>query len=439
MKRESGWMRVVSRRMVGIRTSAAVLGIGLALALAACSAGGSGLSQLPLTGLGADTGPSSPPTVTGTGPGGQYAFVYGNQIWIKPNSPSAPKQLTHMVIQAGAYIAWGPLVWSPGGHSIAFVLLQDTSGGHPARSTGPLYVANVDNGSVDVVPGTGSITGHGYAWYGDNALFYADPSGISFVDLSDPSNPRSWTVAAGQDGPSFNGNTATFYAYTDIGFVGQSLLATQLAITNPGAVGQIGQAQLVRFYLNVAPGDYAGGSMNIGRGGLFGYSVNDLGQAYADADGTWHGGSWQIGPNASAVIQQVTGVDPKAGTVSSTICYDNYYGNGCDQQLFQQVSKQPFTSIPQFAFSPDGSAIAMTGVSLAVQRTDGSGFASSTPAASGMPEWSGDGKVIAATQVVPASPDSAGVIHYDTNIVTYPGGGKGSVAIANAQDLSWAP
>ena len=430
--RLAGWWRA------GSRASAAVLGIGLVLALAACSAGAGGLGSLPLSGLGADTGPSAPPTLNGTGPGGQYAFVYGNQIWIKPNNPSAPKQLTHMVIQAGAYIAWGPLVWSPGGHSIAFVLLQDASGGHPARSTGPLYVANVDTGSVDASLGTASITGHGYAWYGDNALFSADPTGISFVDLSDPSDPRSWTVAAGQNGPSFNGNTATFYAYTDIGFAGQSLLATQLAITNPGGVGQIGHAQLVRFTLSVAPGDYAGGSMNIGRGGLFGYGVHDLGQAYADATGTWHGGSWRLGPNSSVVVQQVTGVDPKAGTVSSTICYDSYYGDGCDQQLFQQV-KESLANVPQFAFSPGGNAIAMTGTALAVQRTDGGGFASSAPAASGLPEWSGDGKVIAATQVVSASPDSAGVIHYDTNIVTYPGGGKGSVAIANAQDLSWAP
>lgn len=411
---------------------------GLAPSLAACSASGSGLGQLPLSGLGAAAGPSSPPTVTGSGPGGSYAFVYGNQIWLKDNGSKSPHQLTHLVIQSGAYVAWGPLVWSPDGHSIAFVLLQDPSGGHPARTSGPLYVADAASGAVRITPGTASIQGHSYAWYGINALFYANPSGISFADLSDPSDPRSFSVAPGQDGPSFNGG-ATFYSYTDIAFLGRGLLATQLAVTAPGASGRVGQAQLVRFDMRMGPQDYTGGSMNIGYGGLYGFGVNDLGQAYAGPNGAWQGGSWQVSDDGGLMVQKVTGIDTKAGTVSSTICYNYAVGDDCDQQLFQQVAKQPVATAPQFAFAPGGRVIAMTGSSLAIQQRDGGSFSSNAPATAGLPEWSGDGKTVAATQIVTATPDAGGVIDYQTNIVTFAGGAKGVVAIAGARNLSWAP
>jgi hypothetical protein len=430
-------MRIRGSRGAAGRVAAALLGAGLAVMLAACSgSGGGGLNQI--NGLGADAGPSAPPTLTGTGPGGQYAFVYGNQIWLKANDPSQPHQLTHLVIPNGAYIAWGPLMWSPDGHSIAFAMLEDTSGGHPARSTGPLYLADVASGAVQTVPGTADLAGHGYAWYGPSALFYANPSGVAFDDLTTPADPRVWSVAPGQSGPTNNGGT-TFYSYTDIAFSGQNLLATQLAITSPGAVGQIGQGALVRFFLGVAPGDYAGGNMNIGYNGLYGGTVSDLGQAYAGTDGVWRGGSWQAGPNNDLVVQKVTGIDLKAGTESFAVCYDAYVGNPCDQQLFGQVVAEPLASPPQFVFSPDGGTIAMTGAALATQQRDGGNFASHAPAVAGMPVWSGDGKVIAANQIVSATPDANGVIHLESNIITYTGGGKGVVAIAGAQNLSWRP
>jgi hypothetical protein len=394
-----------------------------------------GGNRIPLSGLGAISSASAgTPTISGGDPGGHYAFVYGNQIWIKLQNDATPRQLTHLALPTGAYLAWGPLVWSPGGGYIAFTLVQDLAGGPTERSTGPLYVANTATGEVLATAGTASVYGHAYAWYGDMALFYANGSGISFYDLSTffgpaPSDdPRPWKFVGVDSGP--DPYSPDYVAYGDLAFSGQRLYVTHFDLTTLGATGQLGQASLWRYYLCTGPSDYGGGALgNCGSG-----SVADLGMAYADTHGDPAAGAWQVASDGSLVFQRVTGVDTKAGTVTAKVCYTY-----CGTLLFQQVAAQPLNAHPQLAFSGDGSLVALSGTVLATQGTDGSGFAKYTPGGwATPPQWSGDGKTVVATQLVSASPDAGGVVHYVTNVLTY-AGGKSAVLIAGARDFSWGP
>jgi hypothetical protein len=426
---------------VGMPIWGCALVVGVALSLAACSASsGLGTNSTLLTGLGAASDSAAgTPTLSGNDPGGQYAFVYGNQVWIKRTGDSAPHQLTHLAFSSGSYFAWGPLAWSPSGSAIAFALVQDVTPGHLERSTGGLYVVNTASGDVQATAGTASIYGHAYAWYGDHALFYANGSGITFYDLSDPSNPRPWRLVWVGDSPDTSAGPAQYFSYGDLAFFGQVLFATRFALTTFGVPGQIGHAQIYRYNIPTAGGDYAGGSLNYNGASLYGYPIADLGIAYADPHGDPTAGAWQIAANGGMVYQQVTRVDTKAGTVAAKVCYDVAAGDGCDRTLFQQAASEPLDAHPQFAFSGDSNAVALTGPSLATQQSDGSGFASENPGGWGTPpQWSRDGKTVIATQLVSAMPDTSGVIHYVTNLVSYVGG-KSSVLIAGAQDFSWGP
>src|SRR5579863_5505270 len=95
-----------SNRIRGMTLSLAMLL--MAGLVAACStSGGSAASQIPLyTGLGSySDSASSTPAVAVTSPAGQFAFVYDNQIWIKPNNTGQPHQLTKIPILANSYVA----------------------------------------------------------------------------------------------------------------------------------------------------------------------------------------------------------------------------------------------------------------------------------------------------------------------------------------------
>jgi hypothetical protein len=414
------------------------------LLLAACSASGGGASsQIPLlTGLGSySDSAASTPVVAVSSPTGQFAFVYDNQIWIKPNNTGQPHQLTKLPIATSAFVAWGPLVWSPDGSHIAFVLLRDPTGGHPARGTGPLYIVDTASGEVLESSGTANLAGHAYAWYGNLALFYAEGSGILFDDLSSLPDLRPWQIVSPQTGPDTSSGTPNSYIYTDIAVFNSSILATQIGVTAPGATGAAGRAHILQFFLNVGPNDYTQGNMNIGPDGNFPYgnSVADLGAAYVDGTGNIRAGSWRLAPNGALVLQRITAVDGKSETGSAQVCYNASLGNYCDQSLFAQQSKFPLNSPPQFAFSPNGNAVAMTGAALAIEQTDGTHLTSNTPGAWQTLAWSLDGKVVVATQLVSATPDSDGVVRYVTNVELYTGNGKGSVLIAGAQGFTWGP
>jgi hypothetical protein len=164
------------------------------LLLAACSAGSGSSSTLTL-GLTGSTASHAgqPPTLAANGPSDAYAFVYDDQIWIHDAGKPDARQLTHLVLSAGAAISWGPLIWSPNGKYIAYALSVSNDPTAAARSTGPIYVASAEDGSVVNTAATGSLYGHTYAWFGDQMLFYTDGGGIKMYDVGD-GDPRVWPV-----------------------------------------------------------------------------------------------------------------------------------------------------------------------------------------------------------------------------------------------------
>ncbi|MGZ3681808.1 MAG: hypothetical protein ACXVDI_24875, partial [Ktedonobacterales bacterium] len=176
----------------GLLLTVPLLTLVIALSLAGCSTSGGGGTNYSL-GLAGSTGdhPSAPPSIPATGPGGTYAFVYDNQIWLRQNGQAQAKQLTHLVLSNGATLFWGPLIWSPGSKYIAFALVENLTPDAPTRTSGPLYYVDAGSGATFLTGGTGSIYGHSYAWWDDNAIFYSSGSGVMLYDLGD-CDPRVW-------------------------------------------------------------------------------------------------------------------------------------------------------------------------------------------------------------------------------------------------------
>lgn len=414
----------------------------LSLTLAACSATDLGGTGVGLSGLGsANLTPAGTPTVQGQDPGGTYAFVYGNQIWLKSGQDKAPHQLTHLPLAAGTTYTWGPIVWAPDGSHLAFALGESESAASPATD-GPLYVADTSNGDVQMTTGTSSVYGHAYAWYGTGALFYANGSGVQYYDFTVPSDPRAFNAVVGSNGPDYSSSGSPHYiTYGDIAFNGQRLYVTRIDVATLGGTGAIGTARVWSYFVPEAPGDYSGGSMGISRYGLSGGSVIDLGKAYADSAGNVVAGSWAIAPDGSSVFDQITSVDTNARTVQSSVCYAASWDlGGCYQSLFKDVSSFPLDARPQLAISSDGQTIAFGGPNVSTEGHDGSGFAKLSPGAIGQPpQWSPDGSALVATQPAPP-PSSSGTSQQpgSPNIVIY-AGGKSSVLVAGGEGLSWAP
>jgi hypothetical protein len=447
------------RRLAGCAATLA-----LVFVLAACSTPGAGSGgadfSLGLAGSTADH-PSQPPQIAATGPGGTYAFVYDNQIWVHTAGQAGAKQLTHVVLSNGANITWGPLVWSPNGNEIAFALVQDLTPSSPSRVSGPILFVNAAGGGScgDGSAGTtcntgatGSAYGHTYAWFTDKTLIYTTGGGIMLYDLGDTQYQRVWQVLTPVT-TLIGGGTTSYYSSGNTGFgdvavtTTGNLYFTQYTLSRLGAVGQIGSASLHEYslqalsdYVDLPPDDglvpyTLANTLPLKR--LQDQGVNvDLGIAYTDAAGNVVTGAWQISPRGGTLaVQHFDGVDTKAGVVTSHFvsCTIDF---SCSPTL-QAAGKQPITAHGAMSVSHDGQRIAYSSDALYVQNVDGGGAAKLAGAGwITAPAWSPDGRAAVVTQLVSASTDAAGVRRNVTNAVTFDG--KASTAlIAGAQDVSW--
>lgn len=446
-----------SGRMQGWRSlklAVPVLVLVIALAVAGCSSSGGGGGSNYSLGLAGSTADhhGQPPTIPAKGPGGTYAFVYDNQIWLRQDGQAQAKQLTHLVLSNGATLLWGPLIWSTSGNYIAFSLVENLTPDAPTRTSGPLYYVDTRPGphfgETSLTGGTGSIYGHSYAWWDDYAIFYSSGSGVMLYDLGD-CDPRVWQAISPfarnpYDGKTnYSGDNVTF---TDIAIIpGNRLFATRITLQSLGSTSQVGSAAIYSYPLPSlsdyekthdpsCSNDYIPGWLNrnfqnahLANGGYVRY---DLGIAYADPAGNIVAGSWQLARSSNNVARQyIDGIDTKSGTVSSRFSVDENSG------VLRGAGKYPITAHPAIAISSNGNHISFAANKLYV---DDKG-AISDAGGSAAPAWGGPGDDVAvATQLVSQSTDVGGVVRSQTNVVAY-SGGTASVLIAGAQDLSWKP
>lgn len=427
------WMRRLPGTLV-------LCGVLLAV-LAGCSltgGSGSGSSSLSL-GLAGSTAdqPATPPALAQGGPGGQYAFVYDDQVWLR--TPAQPlKQLTHLVLSNGANIAWGPLVWSASGKYIAFTLVQSLNPAEPSSSSGPIYIVDTASGSTILSGGTGSIYGHTYAWYGDNMLFFS--SGGS-IDMFGPygcdttCDPRTWTALSPVQAQGSGVYSGQSVAYGDIGITGSTLYFTQVSLTSLGGAGVVGSATVQRIQIGIASDDVLP-SDDATSFPLTGYAsqVADLGQAYAGPQGSVSAGAWDLSGNG-IVVQHIDRVDAKAGQVSSSFCSYDAYGN-CTA-ILRDAGTAPLSATP--GLSVAGGRVAYADGTLYVANTDGSHESKLASAGWTMPPTvSPDGKLAAVTQLVSQSTSASGVVHSDTNVLIFDGS-TSLTFVPGGQDFSWMP
>ncbi len=380
--------------------------------------------------------PSVPPTIAQGGPGGTYAFIYDNQIWLRHDGDSQAKQLTHLELSNGAAISWGPLVWSHTGKYIAFALVEDLNLalGTPPRTSGPIYFVDATSGDVLVSSGTGSIYGHTYTWIGDSMLLYASGSGLMLYTLE---NPRVWTVREIPTGPSGSA-PAEYFFFGDVAAAGGYVYYTRLDVRTPGHSGAVGTASLVQTYLGLsdtsatpANGDLAGRlpltSAN---------SLASLGAVYTDPAGGFVAGAWQLrsaGSYPSFIAQRIDSVDASSGKVTASLCVVQY--SACDAKMLAKAATQAPAVRPQLAVSHSGK-VAYTADGVYIQGADDklgpAGW--TTP-----PTWSPDGQVLAVTELVGQTVDIGGVLRYQTNVVVYRGAQQGTTLIPGGSNLAWAP
>ena len=421
-----------------VKSSGLFLCLVLALGLAACSSSDTSSGNINFSlGLAGSTADhqTQPPTIAANGPQGTYAFVYDDQIWVRQSGQDSAKQLTKLVLSNGSTIRWGPLVWSPGGKYIAFTLVEDLNlvAGAPGRTDGPIYYVSTDPSKpqVFVTPGTGSIYGHSYDWLSDDLLMYSNGSGIQLYTLG-LADPRSWQVRAIPNGPEANGGTNEYFRFGDIRITGGYLYYTLFSIGSPGRVGAIGSADIYRTYLG-STSDYEADVLSFLPLTAKEY-VSPLGAAYADSDGAFVSGAWQI-RNGTLIVQRIQSIDTKGGTVSSELCAENAapFQNGCNKILTGAV-KLPIAIHPQFALGTNGK-IAYSGDNLYIQGQSGQAAPAGwfDPAA-----WSPNG-VVAYTQLVKQENDAGGAIHYTTNIQVQQPGNPASTLIVGGQNLAWKP
>ena len=436
------------------RRAALALGCLLVLGLlAGCSGSGNQLTP-GLAGATQDH-PASPPKIAATGPGGAFAFVYDNQIWLR-DAQGGAKQLTHLVLSNGATLVWGPLVWSSDGKYIAFALVQNLTPSLPTRSTGPLYYVDVSSGNAYTTPGTGSVYGHTYAWFAnDRALIYSSTSDLMLYDVFD-ADPRVWSLRTAV--ANSNGDGATFNSgsnsYGDIALSGDgnTLYYTVLNVTNLGGTGIVGSAEvraISLYQLNSDLSTIDSGDPTLpttiaqhvqqmqGNGSSLGAP---LGSVYSDATGTPTAGAWQLSSDGSYIAaQQIDGVDTGKGIVASHFCRIGVGGSYCNG-LFPNVGKYPLATHAALALSANDH-VAVTTDALYTQGAYG-GNVSKAAAASGWgvaPSWSGDGKHLLATQLDKTTTEASGVTRFVTNIVATDGGNNSLTFISGGLNAAWQP
>lgn len=428
------WMRRWSRALL--------LCGSLLLLLAGCSlssgtgSGGSSLS-LGLAGSTADQ-PSKPPSLAQGGPGGTYAFVYDNQVWLRTPGHDL-KQLTHLVLSNGANIAWGPLVWSPSGKYIAFSLVESLNPDESSSSAGPIYIVDTSSGSTIVSGGTGSIYGHSYVFYGDSMLFYSAGGAIDMFGPygCDACDPRTWTVVSPQQAQGAGAYSGQSIAYGDLAIANTTLFFTQITLTSLGGAGAVGSVAVQQTQIDIASNDTVADDY-VSAFPFSGYSsqVADLGQAYAGPHGSISAGAWDLS-GATLVVQHVDHVDARAGQVTSSFCSYSLGGYGACASLLSDAGKSPLSAKP--GLSVGGGRVAYSNGKLYVANVDGSHEATLDNAGWTMPpSVSSDGKLVAVTQLVSQTTAASGVVHSTTNVLTYDGT-HSLTFVPGGQDFSFQP
>jgi hypothetical protein len=411
------------------------------MALAGCSSGESGSGginfSLGLAGSTADQ-QSQPPTIASGGPNNTYAFVYDNQIWVQTGSGATPKQLTQLVLSNGATLRWGPLTWSPDGKYIAFALVEDLNLDPHATtpSAGPIYYVSADPTAKDygtqyLTPGTGSVYGHTYDWFGSTMLLYSNGSGIQVFTLGS-SDPRAYQVRTIPSAPFSNPSPSDYYMFGDIRFNGNTLYYTRLDIRSPGRTGSVGTAGLFRSIIG-NPAQYEGldeASMSNAFPITQYDQIASLGLAYADSEGNYVAGAWQL-RNGTIALQSVQSVDNQ--TVTSKVCTQVPFGN-CGSNVVSNATKMPITVHPQIALGPNGKVAYCADNLYVAGQSNNSGVCNWT-----VPPVYSSGGMLAFTQLTKQATDANGAERFTTNIQVIQSGGQAITLIAGAQNLAFKP
>lgn len=439
-KPSSGWRRMASWAPL-------LLSMCSVLLLAGCSAS-SGSFSLGLAGSTADE-QVTPPPIASNGPGGTYAFVYANQVWVRKDGDTKATEVTHLVLSKGGTIAWGPLVWSPDGNYIAFALVQnlDPAQGGPASTAGPIYYVNLadSNHPVSITPGTGSIYGHTYTWYGSGSLLYADGGGIQLYDMGTADNQnadaRVFQVLSQPDKGQALNRPTDYISYGDIAYTNGKLYYTQMDMRSLGRVGQIGSASLCDSRIeSPAQADANGDEPRVSSYNVCGDSMS-LGTLYTAPDHTTSAGAWAI-TGTKLLSQNITKINEQNGTTISQFCTQTLgytLRDSCPNEVLHSADTQPWSIHPQVALSSNGTA-ALTGdgvyIDGASAKIAGAGW--TTP-----PAWTPDGSAVAVTTLAStgtgASTSATGTPQKTSNIALYASGHASSVLIAGAQNIAWQP
>lgn len=418
----------------------------LLASLAGCSvSGGSGSSGINYTlGLQGSTAdkPAQPPTIA-HGPDGEYAFVYDNQVWAHVQGQSQAVQVTRLTLSNGASLVWGPLVWSPSGHSLAFALVQNLNPEQTTQSAGSIYYADLTKcltASGTACPvyetgATGSVYGHGYTWLDDQWIIYGSGAGLLAYDVGDLNGWRSWQLRTviNEQQDSACGQPR---AYSDVQVVSTELYYTCDNLQNMGATGAIGQASLYTLDLSSVESAFASDQYTreaqlaqiMNSDSLGSSQVASLGSVYLDARGIPLSGAWAVS-GSKLVFERVTSVSPQAGSLKVTLCGSSIYSGVCGSPPVSGVSTLPLTARPQVSLGPSGSVafqgdkLYATGLSAPVAIT------SPYP-----PQWV-DASTLVATEVVSTNVDGSGVARTQTNVVAVQGGSP-TVVIAGASDIA---
>ncbi|MGH2514305.1 MAG: hypothetical protein ACRDHP_01490, partial [Ktedonobacterales bacterium] len=173
-----------------------------------------------------------------------------------------------------------------------------------------------------------------------------------------------------------------------------------------------------------------------------GTQVADLGTAYTDAAGELATGAWNISRDEGKLVaQHINGVDTKKGTVSSSICTSsslNYLGGyGYCTPILGDAGTASLAAHLELGVSADGSHVAYTNGTLYIAGIGGDHEAKLTKAGWTTPPAWADDKTVTATQLASSSTDANGVIHNDTNILTFSGGSAGATFISGGSNPSW--